>query len=229
MLTRPVPAAARFEPPLEAPPDFRLRDQAGRWARPADARGEVLVLTFLFSTCRNLCPAQAGVIRDAVVKAGGGAQVYGVSVDPAGDTPRRARAFLARNGLAGAPVRFLLGSRRELAPVWRAYGIVPIGATPEEAAGAAAAYDRLRRGRTIPLPDRRYVEAQPPPPAAREPYPAGDDLRYRGRMRHGTWDFEHTAYVMLIDKHGRQRVGFPFEQLDADLLARDVRSLLAEP
>src|SRR5215212_2541231 len=101
---------ARFYPPREEPPTFRLRDQDGRWTTPRDARGKVLVLTFLYSTCRDLCPRQAAEIRDAVVRLGGGAEVYGISVDPVGDTPERARAFLERYHLAGGPVRFLLGS-----------------------------------------------------------------------------------------------------------------------
>jgi protein SCO1/2 len=42
-------------------------------------------------------------------------------------------------------------------------------------------------------------------------------------------DFEHSAYVMLIDKHGNQRVGLPFEQLTAANLAHDIRVLRGEP
>jgi hypothetical protein len=34
---------------------------------------------------------------------------------------------------------------------------------------------------------------------------------------------------MLIDKHGLQRVGLPFEQLDPDGLAEDLKTLLREP
>ena len=42
-----------------------------------------------------------------------------------------------------------------------------------------------------------------------EPYPDADDLRYRGRPRHAAGDaFEHSAYVLLIDKHGEQRVEY---------------------
>ena len=33
---------------------------------------------------------------------------------------------------------------------------------------------------------------------------------------------------MLIDKHGTQRLGIPFEALDPHSLARDMRALLAE-
>jgi protein SCO1 len=225
---------ARFYPPRERPPAFRLRDQEGRWTSPRDARGKVLVLTFLYSTCRDLCPRQAAEIRDAVVRLGGGAEVYGISVDPVGDTPERARAFLERYHLAGGPVRFLLGSRRELRPVWAAYGIVPIAATPAEADAAAETYEREEHGgrRITPVLTRKRLQQladRRVPDAANQPYPFVQDLRYRGRPRHRAGlDFEHSAYVMLIDKHGRQRVGLPFEQLTSALLEHDMRRLLTE-
>jgi hypothetical protein len=53
-----------------------------------------------------------------------------VSVDPVGDMPANAREFLQRRDLDPRVFRFLLGTRAQLRPVWRAYGIVPIGATP---------------------------------------------------------------------------------------------------
>jgi protein SCO1/2 len=41
--------------------------------------------------------------------------------------------------------------------------------------------------------------------------------------------FEHSAYVMLIDKRGVQRLGIPYERLDPDRLAQDLQVLLDEP
>lgn len=41
--------------------------------------------------------------------------------------------------------------------------------------------------------------------------------------------FEHSAYVMLIDKRGVQRLGIPYERLHSDSLAQDLRVLLDEP
>jgi protein SCO1/2 len=224
-LESPRAETARFIPPLEPARDFRLRDQDGRWTTLADARGQVVILTFLYSSCRDLCPAQAGEIVQAVGQIGDGVMVYGVSVDPVGDTQQRARRWLERFGLYGGPVRFLVGNREELAPVWRGYGIVPIGATHEEAAAAAETADRLRAAGSGPY---RHPW-RGPPSVARDPYPRVDDFVYRGRTRHvAGWDFEHSAYVMLIDKHGRQRVGLPFEQLEAAELAEDVRLLQRE-
>jgi protein SCO1 len=36
---------------------------------------------------------------------------------------------------------------------------------------------------------------------------------------------EHTAYVVLLDRSGRQRVGFPFDKLTPEGLAHDLRLL----
>ena len=145
-LVRPSGVYARFTPPREPARAIALRDQDGHLTTLTQARGKVVVLTFLYSTCRDLCPAQAADIIQAIGRLGpraGDVLVYGVSVDPVGDTPRRARAFLKKYGVYGGPVHFLVGTRAQLAPVWRAYGIVPINATPQEAGAAAMAYDRL--------------------------------------------------------------------------------------
>jgi protein SCO1/2 len=219
----------RFVPPQTRAADFRLRDQDGHWTSLRDARRHVVVLTFLYSTCRDLCPAQAAKIKDAVLAVGKGVEVLGVSVDPVGDTPARARSFLKRYGLYGGPVRFLVGSRRQLRPVWAAYGIVPIGATPAEAAAAAQQYQREQDEYRDERKRRRILARRPAPPGADARYPDVNRLRFSGRARHveGS-DFEHSAYVLLIDKHGRQRVGFPFEELRPSLLIRDMRTLLAE-
>jgi cytochrome oxidase Cu insertion factor (SCO1/SenC/PrrC family) len=228
-------ARPRFVPPREQAFDFRLRDEEGKWRTLADARGDVVVLTFLYSGCWDLCPAQAADIVQAVTKVGvEGVTVYGVSVDPVGDTPRRVNDWLEVRGLQDAPVHFLIGSRRELSPVWRTYGIVPVNATDDQAAAAAVATDRFRAqaaAEGVDLASRPYAHPErPAPPEAYQPYPDRDRLEYRGRTRHAQGVlFEHSAYVMLIDKRGVQRLGIPFERLDPDRLAQDLQVLLDEP
>ena len=148
--------------------------------------------------------------------------VYSVSVDPDGDTPERAKAFVKRRALD--PKRVPLPARRRArssSPVWRAYGIAPVNATPEDAIAAAEATDKFLAAAAASgqkLGRRPYEKpTRESPEDAADPYPDPDDLSYRGRSRHEQGlDFEHSAYVMLIDKHGRQRVGIPFEQLTVD-------------
>jgi protein SCO1/2 len=229
----PAPARFRFVPPREEAFDFRLADQDGKPTSIASAQGKVLAVTFLYSTCHDLCPAEAVLIGQAMEKVGHGVIAYSVSVDPAGDNARRAKDFIRLRSLDPKTFKFLLGSREQLEPVWRAYGIAPVNATPEEAIAAAEQTDKFRAA-AANGPPRKRKPYEPPkrdaPPAAEQDYPNPDDLSYRGRARHNAGlDFEHSAYVMLIDKHGRQRVGIPFEQLDVAGLAADIEALLREP
>jgi cytochrome oxidase Cu insertion factor (SCO1/SenC/PrrC family) len=197
----------------------------------------------MYSSCRDLCPAQAAVIGDALKRLRGEpVQVYIVSVDPVGDTPERVRAWLQRRQF-GPGGHFLMGTRAQLTPVWRAYAIAPVNASPEDMQAAAEAADAFRaqraaeearaksEGKRVQRQRQPYVHPErDTQPAASDPYPDAGDLRYRGQPRHAAGlDFEHSAYVMLIDKNGNQRVGLPFEQLDAVGLARDMRVLASEP
>jgi hypothetical protein len=112
-----------------------------------------------------------------------------------------------------------------------------MNATRSEPLAAAAAADAFfaAKPQVAKQPKQPYSYEPPPqpaklPPAADDPYPDPSDLAYRGRARHiAGWDFEHSAYVMLIDKHGTQRLGIPFESLTPRSLAHDMRTLLAEP
>jgi protein SCO1/2 len=105
-------------------PDVRLRDQDGRVFDLADERGHVVVMTFLYSTCQDTCPVIAQQIRGALDQLGHDVPAVAISVDPAQDTPLHAKAFLLEQHLTSR-MRFLLGDRAQLAPIWRAYGIRP--------------------------------------------------------------------------------------------------------
>ncbi len=164
-----VPPATGWEGSLRPPgtrlPDFALRDQDGETVTAAALRGRPVVVTFLYSTCEDTCPAQVMSIRGALDRLGHDVPVIGVSVDPANDTPARARAFLLEMSMTGR-MDFLLGDRSELAPLWKAFGIAP-----------------QRKGR------------------------------------------EHSAYTVLVDGRGRQRIGFPADRLTPRALAADLARL----
>jgi len=107
------------------PQDFDLRDQDGKPASLAALRGNVVVLTFLYTTCEDTCPIAAQQIRGALDDLGHDVPTLAISVDPAGDTADRARRFLLKYRLTNGRMRFLLGDRATLAPIWKAYGIAP--------------------------------------------------------------------------------------------------------
>lgn len=91
-------------------------------------RGQVVVLTFLYSTCGPTCIVIAQQIRGALDELGGHSSVVLiVSADPSADTPASVRRFLARVSLTGR-VHYLTGSPAQLRAVWHAYGAIPASA-----------------------------------------------------------------------------------------------------
>jgi protein SCO1 len=124
-------AAGVAQPPFEGPrivhprvtPDFALRDQTGRLVRLSAERGKVVVLTFLYTHCPDLCPLTAVHIDEALDRLGPrrtDVAVLAVSVDPFGDTPAAVERFVRSHHL-GAQFHYLTGSKQALLRVWRLY------------------------------------------------------------------------------------------------------------
>lgn len=106
-------------------PAFGLRDERGAAISLAAERGQVVLLTFMYSRCRQLCPIEGRLLAAAERRLGRSTRslLLVVSVDPGGDTPATIGRFVGRAGLVGDRWHWLVGSRRQLARVWRAYGI----------------------------------------------------------------------------------------------------------
>lgn len=103
--------------------DFSLHDQRGRLVRLSAFRGEVVVLTFLYTQCPDTCPLTAERLRQTYERLGaatGHVAFLAVSVDPRGDTPDAVRAFLAAHRVEGK-LEYLTGSFADLRRVWAYY------------------------------------------------------------------------------------------------------------
>jgi protein SCO1 len=146
-------------------PDFSLRDQDGRSISMAQFRGRPVIATFLYSHCKDTCPVQARLISSAVEDLGHQVPVLAFSVDPANDTGASVHHFM-REQKVTAEIRWVLGSEKQLAPIWKGYAITP----------------------------------------QRE-------------------DEEHMARIVLIDKQGFQKIGYPLDQTTPDRIAHDMRLL----
>jgi protein SCO1/2 len=154
-----------LKPPGARAGDFRLHDQDGHLATMRSYRGRDVIVTFMYSTCQDTCPLTAQQIRGGLDQLGRAVPVLAISVDPVDDTPLHVRRFLVREQLVGR-MRYLTGTRAELEPVWRAFGVQPQG---------------------------------------------------KG--------YEHTAATVIVDGHGRQRIGYLTDQLTPEGLADDLRTL----
>lgn len=118
-------AAAVLEPAKPAPP-LELHNYLGQQVNIDSYRGKAVLVTFLYTNCPDVCPLIASNLRVALNQMGrtssSKVQVIAVSVDPRGDTPKAVATFLKRHGLTGR-MQYLVGSGKELARVWQAWGV----------------------------------------------------------------------------------------------------------
>jgi protein SCO1/2 len=146
-------APAKADPPRPAP-DFALRNHEGKLVRLSQFRGKAVLLTFIYDHCPDTCPLIVGNLHSSLAQLGPKArnvQIVAVSVDPKGDTPQTVKAFLTAHEMTGR-MQYLIGSKRQLAPVWRAYGI-QVEADPEsrEVGHSASVLGITGKGQTAVL------------------------------------------------------------------------------
>ncbi len=186
-----------LNPPQRAT-DFTLVDQFGESVSLSQKRGEVVVLTFLYTYCPDICPVVASHLTDIheqlakdgdIVKA---FSIIAVSVDPERDTVERAHEYSTQYGML-SDWAYLVGTESELSEIWDAYYVSPAprqGDEPE----------------TDPLDQDGSIDAL---------------LDLIG----AAYTVDHQAPVYVIDRDGMMRSLFtlPFSPED---IAADVRSLL---
>jgi protein SCO1/2 len=111
--------------PVRKAPEIALHDQNGKLFKLSSLRGKAVYLTFVYSHCPDVCPLMLQALGAAKrgLKDPGSMQIVAVSVDPKGDTPKAVKSFLEQRLLSGQ-VHWLLGTRKQLRPVWQAYNIL---------------------------------------------------------------------------------------------------------
>ncbi|MBO9531931.1 MAG: SCO family protein [Solirubrobacteraceae bacterium] len=158
--------AGSIRPEIPVKPIDGVHDEYGK---PLSVqRGDVTVVTFLYTSCQDTCPTTAQQIRGALDRLERAPHVIALSVDPLNDTEKSAKAFLAEQSLLGR-AHFALGPPVALRRAWDYFGVAP-----------------------------------------------------------QTAESDHTAQVILLDREGRQRIGFPADKLTPEALAHDVEALRAE-
>jgi len=158
------PLRADAYPAPIAAPDTRGTAADGRAIR-VPAPGRPAVVTFLFADCPTVCPLVATQVAAALDRVPAAdrerVDVVAISVDPRGDTPANVRRFLRTHRLTGR-MRYLVGTRRELDPVWRAWGIVAQPDAPDAIASIHTARVVLVDAAGRQLGD--YAGGRPIPP-----------------------------------------------------------------
>ena len=160
----------------------------------------MVLLTFLYTSCPDICPVVTGQIHYAYSLLGRDASnvaFLAVSVDPEHDSVEDAYSYSQKWDMLDK-WSFLVGTREELQPVWRAYYIDP--ASDHEAGGHdhQDTPEHQDEAGGVAGPDQDAIEG---------------------------YLISHSAPVYLIDREGRMRV-LSTPPLDPDGIAHDIRLLL---
>ena len=124
----------------EPSPSFNLTNQTGQAVSLESLQGCVVVLTFLYTYCPDVCPiitSQLRDVQDLLPDDGSGVEFVAISVDPERDTVEAAHDYLRRWKIE-EDWQYLVGDRATLEPIWESYFVDPYGedageqaATPE--------------------------------------------------------------------------------------------------
>jgi protein SCO1 len=112
-------------------PDFHLTDADGRVVSMDQMRGKAVALTFIYTSCPDVCPIITSNFKQAADQLGADTShvsLMAITVDPETDTPGRIAQYSQAMGIQGQ-WEFLTGTRDQLAPVWAAYWVAPIPLT----------------------------------------------------------------------------------------------------
>ena len=111
---------------------FTLTDHNGQRRTDVDFRGKLLLISFGFLGCADVCPADLLAIADAVDKlghTGDAVQPLFITVNPEWDTPEQLKSYVA---LFHPRMIGLTGSRRQIADVSRAFKVYSARTTPDD-------------------------------------------------------------------------------------------------
>jgi protein SCO1/2 len=107
--------------------DFNLVDQNGKPFRFTSKRGHLVLATFIFTTCPDVCPLFTA--RFAAIQRALSEQKFqdywllSITTDPERDDPRALREYAQRFKADFTHWSFLTGARDDLTKTWKIFGV----------------------------------------------------------------------------------------------------------
>ncbi len=116
-------------------PDFKLTDQFGHSVALSSLRGHEVVLAFIDSRCKTLCPLTAQIMYDAKVALGASAasrvELVAINANPTATSVAAVQAWSIAHGMLHQWV-FLTGTAQQLWSVYHLYHVyVQVGSDGE--------------------------------------------------------------------------------------------------
>jgi len=138
-----LPVASGFESSAQAPrpgekgasrrelhlpiSDFSLTDQLGRPFHFQSLKGRVILLSFVYTSCPDVCPliTASALSAQKTLRGGEKGSVFFLTVttDPEVDTPAVLKSYASRFGVDFSNWSLLTGEIPALLPVWKAFGV----------------------------------------------------------------------------------------------------------
>ena len=120
-------------------PDFTLTDQNGERVSLADFRGKWVVVDWIYTNCKTVCPAftaELSIVRNGLgERVGQEVQLVSITFDPERDTPEAMKAQAAKVNGDIPGWSWLTGAKSETDAVAEAYGLAFEASSPAEGAG----------------------------------------------------------------------------------------------
>ena len=114
---------------IQSAPDFELRDQDDKLVRFSSYRGQVVVVSFIFTTCNGTCPATTHRVANLRLECGRRSDLrdqvrfVSISLDPQRDTPAQLRGYRRLYEIDGHDWAFLTGPPKDVQIVLAAWGM----------------------------------------------------------------------------------------------------------
>jgi protein SCO1 len=107
--------------------DFKLTDQDGKSFNFTSTRGKLVLVTFIFTTCPDVCPLLtaklAAIQRTLEEKNIKDYFLLSITTDPERDTTAALKEYAGHFKAHFRRWSFLTGSRQEVAKVWKLFGV----------------------------------------------------------------------------------------------------------
>ena len=181
-------------------PDFTLTDQHGSSFHMADTNGKVVLMTFIYTHCTDICPFEAVKVKAARSLSGNDAsrvEFVTITTDPKRDTPSVMGAYSKALGMDDT-WHFVGGDPKAVQAVWSSYGI---GVSVDPGTGAVAeghdGHEKESHEATMDMSDRGLTRGL-----------SDGDLDLVGQIVQqfgGGYDVGHSAPFWLVDKRGYLR------------------------
>ena len=199
--------------------DFTLTDQNNQRFHMADTMGKVVLLSFIYTHCTDICPYEAVKVKLAHDILGPDVKdvvFVAVTTDPRRDTPAVMKAYSQTLGLSDG-WHFVGGPAAAVQKVWAGYGI---GVEVDKATQAVAVTEEKGASTgSSDVGERDLLKGL-----------SETDLDLVGKLEQGFgggYDVGHSAPFWFVDKSGNVREVMNGNATPSEI-ARDIRTLLAE-